>query len=100
MINRQNKTYEVFVRQDGLDDYGQRKSIQATSNKSVEIAITMYQQKENYTNPMYKEVTHFGLTNDKTLVEGMIVKNSNKSYNIILVNNETKKTQLFLTEVV
>ena len=99
MISRQTKTFNVYVRQDGLDGYGQRLGTETLSSKSINMSLSIFTQKENYLNPIYKEVTHFGLTSDKTLEEGMIVSTNGIRYNVVLINKDTKRTQVFLTEV-
>lgn len=92
------KTYEVWENKQVEDKWG------ATTNEEVpvdtaEVTIN-YSSATNMQNDVrYAEVTHFGLTRNKTLKQGQILVLGNERYVIHLPNNVARYTQLYLKEV-
>nr|DAT81698.1 MAG TPA: hypothetical protein [Caudoviricetes sp.] len=98
-INSMRKTYEVWENKQTEDKWG------ATINEEVKVGtaeITInYSSATNMQNDVrYAEVTHFGLTSNKTLKQNQILVLDNERYVIHLPpNNVSRYTQLYLKAV-
>lgn len=97
MYNRQKTKIEVLQASSERDAYGY-KSDEYIPIRTSEAAIMLYAQ-NNTTDVRYKDVTHTALTSDKNLTDSMRISDKNNTYDIVLVNNTGKLTQLFLKEV-
>lgn len=97
MYNRQKHTISVLERSDTRDDYGYKSENFAVSRK-IEAAVTLYSQ-NNTEDIRYKDATHLCLTEDKSLTDEMRIEDGGRVYDILLVNNESRLSQLFLKEV-
>lgn len=99
MIQANLKPYKVYRRNEGVDAYGQP-SDSFTLLKTVEVSVFLQTQTVNNTDVRYKDATHIGLTNDKTLSIGdKIIGMEGTEYRILLVNNAGRMAQLTLKEV-
>jgi hypothetical protein len=87
----------IEQRNSGVDSYGQPLTT-FTTVKTVDVSITLTNQFNTPTDIRYKDATHLGLTFDKTLTDNMRVVSGGTSYIILLVNNQTRMTQLVLKE--
>lgn len=99
------KTYEVWENKQVEDNKQIEDKWGATTNEEVpvdtaEVTIN-YSSATNMQNDVrYAEVTHFGLTRNKTLKQGQILVLGNERYVIHLPpNNVARYTQLYLKEV-
>lgn len=99
-INAMMKTYEVWENKQLIDKYGN------TTNEEKQVGTTCVTINQlaasNFLNEVkYAEVTHFGLTRDKTLKQWQVLIADQKRYVIELPpNHTTRYTQLYLKEVV
>lgn len=96
MYNRQKKKVMVQTNTGQRDQYGYKKDF--ADARTANVAIMLYEQK-NVSDVRYKEVTHTGLTSDKTMDDSMRLRDGDKIYNILLVNNAGRLAQLMLKEV-
>ena len=106
------KTYEVWENKQIEDKWGATTNAEvpvgtagATTNAEVPVGtadVTInYSSATNVQNDVrYAEVTHFGLTRNKTLKQGQILVLGNERYIIHLPpNNVARYTQLYLKKV-
>lgn len=98
MINNQMKSYKLYVREAGYDEYGQPASSFIYS-KTVDVAINNKEYKVNEKDIRYVEATHIGLTQDKTLSTDMKLVDGDTAYMIRYTNNFGRLAQLSLQEV-
>ena len=99
-INAMMKTYEVWENKQLIDQYGnptnEEQQVGTTS-----VTINQATASSFLNEVKYAEVTHFGLTRDKTHKQGQVLIADQKRYVIELPpNHTTRYTQLFLKEVV
>lgn len=98
-INSMRKTYEVWENKkipDGWGGYTEEET--QVGNAQVTINHSNATQVQN--DVRYAEVTHFGLTLDKTLKQGQVLVLNDERYVIELPPNSTTKfTQLYLKAV-
>ena len=99
MIQQRMKLYDAETKQSGYDAYGQPLST-FVFTKVVEVSVTLLSKVINELDPRYITATHLGLTEDKTLVEGMKLIGVNFNYMINIVNNDGRLAQLTLQEVI
>ena len=97
MINRQMRSVTVLKNTQKRDEYGY-KTNGFESLKCVDAAIMLYQQ-NNTSDVRYSDVTHICLCRDKDLTDDMRIKDGDILYDIVLVNNGSRLSQLFLKEV-
>lgn len=99
-INAMMKTCEVWENKQLIDKYGN------PTNEEQQVGTTSVTINQvtasNFLNEVkYAEITHFGLTRDKTLKQWQVLIADQKRYVIELPpNHATKYTQLYLKEVV
>lgn len=98
MFNRQKTKVSVMSNSDKRDNYGY-KSEEYSDIKTIEAAVMIYSQ-SNTDDIRYKDATHICLTYDKTLTDKMRLKTENAVYDIMLVNNEGRLSQIYLKEVI
>lgn len=98
MIAATSKPCVIKQRSEVVGSYGQPSS-SFTTVKTVDMSITLVNQVSAPENIKFYEASHLGLTFDKSLAVGMRVEQNNKVYEIKLVNNFTRYTQLFLKEL-
>ena len=97
MFNRQKIKVNVMAASDKRDSYGY-KSEEYTVIKTIEAAVMLYSQ-SNTEDIRYKDATHICLTYDKTLTDKMRLETENAVYDVMLVNNEGRLSQIYLKEV-
>lgn len=97
MINRQMRSVSILRKSQKRDEYGYKSGI-CEELRRTDAAIMLYQQK-NTSDVRYSDVTHICLCRDKDLTDEMRIKDDEKLYDIILVNNGSRLSQLFLKEV-
>lgn len=102
-INSMMKTYDVYEKQvsETSDPWGTTPVETEVKIGTAEITIN-YSSANNITNDVrYAEVTHVGLTRDKTLKKDQMLVLGDERYVIHLPpNNFSRMTQLFLKAVV
>ena len=98
MIQQRMKLYNAETKPSGFDAYGQPLST-FVFTKKVEVSVTLLTKVINELDPRYITATHLGLTEDKTLVEGMRLSGTDNSYIIKIANNDCRLAQLTLEEV-
>ena len=98
MIQQRMKLYDAETKPSGFDAYGQPLST-FVFTKKVEVSITLLTKVINELDPRYLKSTHIGLTEDKTLLEGMRLVGTDDSYIIKISNNDCRLAQLTLEEV-
>lgn len=98
-INSMRKTYEVWENKQIEDAWG------STTDEEVKVGtadVTInYSSATNMQNDVrYAEVTHFGLTLNKSLKQGQVLVLGSERYVIYLPpNNVSRYTQLYLKAV-
>jgi len=99
MIQQRMKSYNAETKQSGYDAYGQPLSTFAGIH-AVEVSISLLTKVINELDPRYIKATHLGLTEDKTLIEGMkLTSATDDSYMIKIANNDCRLAQLTLEVV-
>ena len=98
MIQQRMKLYNAETKPSGFDAYGQPLTT-FVFTKTVEVSITLLTKVINELDPRYITATHLGLTEDKTLVEGMRLSGTDDSYIIKIANNDCRLAQLTLEVV-
>lgn len=99
MIQANLKPYKAYRRDEGVDAYGQP-STAFTFLKTIEASVFLQTQTVISADIRYKDATHIGLTNDKTLSIGdKIISMEGTEYRILLVNNAGRMAQLTLKGV-
>lgn len=94
ILNRAKAAAEIYSAE-GYDEYGTRATLRKVGE--CDIYITIYSQ-TNTADARFKDVTHVGYT-DKTLYDNMTIKQHDKSYKVLIANNEARRTVVFLREV-
>lgn len=98
MIQQRMKWYNAETKQSGYDSYGQPLSTFAGIH-AVEVSISLLTKVINELDPRYIKATHLGLTEDKTLTEGMQLIGTDGSYIIKIANNDCRLAQLTLEAI-
>lgn len=98
MLRTNQKNYDVYENGSALDSYGQKIPTNIKS-RSIEANIVFKDKIVVENNVKFIISTHFAITSDRLLVEGMRLKNSTEEYTIIKVNNSGRMTQLDLLKV-
>lgn len=99
MINDRMRLYDVSIRQDGQNPYGEPLTSYIYF-KTVEVSITLITKIINELDPRYLTSTHIGLTYDHTLKEGMRLVNADVKYLVKIATNDCRMAQLTLEEVI
>lgn len=94
MINREMRKANLITYAPGVDEYGQpRKGEQ--SKRDIELTFRIYSHSP-VEDIRFNEVTHTGLTADKTITDTNAIELEGKTYNIKFVNPEGRFAQLFM----
>ena len=96
MLNRQMKRVTVQERSDERDEYGYQQDY--TDSFDINAAIMLYSQ-QNTNDVRYKDATHVAITHYMGLNDSMRLKCGDKTYKVILSNNEGRMAQIMLKEV-
>lgn len=97
MFNSQQKKYDVYTYSITTNEWGEKiKSPILFKSVLMFISLRTY---NNFTSNdvRLQEVTHIGITSDKTIEKGMMIDNR---YSVEFVNNDGRESILFLKEVI
>ncbi len=90
---KQCDLYEVV----GKDAYGQAN--EPTLVKTVDVFISELTHTVDAQNPKYAKSTHLGLTLDRTITMGNLIKLDGNEYNVDYAIHDARVSQLFLKKV-
>ena len=98
-IQSSMKAVEIWEKKEGQDEWGAPTQEEVLVS-TIQCAINHAQGTNISKDINYSEITHIGLTSDKSLKKGQVLKTSTSTYVIDKPpNNITRLTQLYLKEV-
>lgn len=102
MINRQMKTVELWQLVQGYDKYNRPTKVDWEKVDTIDVAINFKEMSHKSEDIRYKESTHNGLTDYKVfdLKASYKLVADNVEYEIKVINQITRKTQLYLKELI
>lgn len=99
-IQSSMKTVEVWEKKEGQDEWGAPTQEEVLIG-AIQCAINHSQGTNISRDINYSEITHIGLTSDKNLKKGQVLKTTSNTYVIDKPpNNIARLTQLYLKEVI
>ena len=94
MINREMRKAFILTYPKTVDDYGQINK-DVPEKKPVEITLRLYKHSQ-VEDIRFNDVTHTGLTYNKTITDANKIEINGDIYCVIFVNNEGRLAQLYL----
>ena len=97
MINRQMKKVQVLTFAAGKDALGRPRKNGSTSH-NAEMAVMIYKQ-NNVADVRYVDVTHIGLTADKSITDSNQIVIVDETYQVLYVIHSTRLNQVLMKKV-
>lgn len=97
MINREMKQVQVLTYNAGKDAYGRPRKDGSVSH-NADMMVKIYQQK-NVDDIRYVDVTHIGLTADKTITDSNQIIIDDDTYQVLYVIPSNRLNQVLMKKV-
>lgn len=98
MINREMRNTDVFIKVKSKSKYGEL--VESWDRVgTIQMAFSFVNMFEKVVDTRYVETTHYGYTRDKSLTMDSMIRCGGIYYRILMVNNQSKLSQLYLQEI-